>query len=179
MRIRHYRVEDMSTLIELSQLAARTDGTEMRSEAELIAWFTDPTLEPMANIFVIRDDDDEVNTWGPAGTLDGVEGEIVAYTVLQLEQRENAYHFVCCGTVHPEQRGRHAGRVLLVGALNRARMVAAEFEFEAEQAGHPIYFEALLPTHDPMSPYLADKCEMHPTDEPAPRGLRLYRRELW
>lgn len=179
MRIRHYRVEDMSTLIQLSQLAAQTDETEMKSEAELIAWFTDPHLEPTANIFVIRDDDDELNTWGQAGTLDGVEGEIVAYTVLQLEQRENAYHFVCHGTVHPDHRGRHAGRILLVGGLNRARMVAAEFEFEAEQAGHPIYFEALLPRHDPTAPYLAAKCEMQSTSELAPPGLCLYRRELW
>jgi len=31
---------------------------------------------------------------------------------------------------------------------------------------------------DPGAASLAAKCEMLPTDEPAPEGLRLYRREL-
>jgi GNAT superfamily N-acetyltransferase len=179
MRIHHYRPRDLATLVHLTQLAAQVDGTEVQSEAELTAWLSDPELDPTANIFVVRDDDDELNAWSQAGTLDGLEGEIIAYIVLQLEQRDNAYHFVCRGVVHPEHRGQHAGRILIVGALNRARMIAAEFEAEAERAGHPIYFDILFAVHDPAVPHLAAKCEMHATEEPAPPGFRLYRRELW
>ena len=111
--------------------------------------------------------------------MDGIEGEVVGYTAVELHYDGYAYHLRSMGTVHPEHRRQNGGRLLLVAALNRARMLAAEFEFEAEQAGQFIYFEALLPVHDPASPRLAARCEMLPTNEPAPTGLRLYRRELW
>jgi len=91
---------------------------------------------------------------------------------------QQAYHFLCQGAVHPQFRRQGGGRVLLMGALNQARHLAEDFEFEAEQEGVPIYFGALLPVHDPAAARLAAKCEMQPTDEPAPPGMRLYRREL-
>ena len=71
------------------------------------------------------------------------------------------------------------GRKPTTSALNQARMLAAEFEFEAEQEGYPIYFEALLPVRDAGSGPLAAKCEMQPTDEGTLAGMRLYRRELY
>jgi GNAT superfamily N-acetyltransferase len=179
MRIRTYRREDLPTLVYLYQLAIQTDQLALESEAVFVDWLSDPAHEPTANVFVIRDDDDELNTWGQAGTLDGIEGEVVGFTAIELIEDEHAYHFRCIGTVHPQHRRRNAGRLLLVGALNRARLVATEFESEAEQAGLPIYFEALLPVHDPGSSYLAAKCDMLPTDDPVPSGLRLYRREVW
>jgi len=54
---------------------------------------------------------------------------------------------------------------LLICALNHARIRASEFEFEAQQEGFPLYFEALLPVHDPGSEGLAAKFEMQPSDE--------------
>jgi GNAT superfamily N-acetyltransferase len=169
-------------------------------------------MDAVSNAVVITDDDDELNPWGQAGTLDGLQGEIVGYTVVELHQDANGYHLLCKGAVHPDYRRRNAGRALIMSALNRAHTLAAEFEFEAEEAGYPIYFEALFPVRDPASARLAAKCEMEPTfstlkrvekgsssccpqrdsiqtkpekvkwvcttDEPAPAGLRLYRREL-
>ncbi len=179
MRIRTYRFEDVSTLEHLQQLAIANDQLAPESVDILMAWLDNVAHESKANAFVIRDDDDELNTWGQAGTLDGIEGEVVGYTTIEVQYDDRAYHLCCMGTVHPEHRRHNGGRLLLVAALNRSRMLAAEFEFEAEQAGQPIYFEALLPVLDPASPRLAARCEMLPTDEPAPTGLRLYRRELW
>jgi len=176
MRIRIFRSVDIPTIAHIHQQAALADGTEAMTLTDVEEWLAEPELE--ANIFVITDDD-ESNEWGQAGTLEGVEGETVGYTVLQFRQQANVYHFLCVGTVHPEQRRRGAGRALLICALNRARMLAAEFEFEAEQEGHPIYFEALLPIRDPAAEHLAAKCEMFPTDEGTLVGMRLYRRELY
>ena len=161
--------------MQLEWQASQHDG---RSAVALEEWLTEPeTVEP-ANVFVITDDDDEVNPWGQAGTLDGLEGEVVGYTILQLRKDQLAYHFLCQGAVHPQYRRQHGGRVLLVGALNRARVMAEEFEFEAEEEGLAIYFEALLPSHDPTSSRLAARCDMQPTAEPVSEGLCLYRREL-
>lgn len=179
MRIRTYRFEDLSTVQHLQQLAIANDQLAPESGDGLTAWLENAAHEPRANVFVIRDDDDELNTWGQAGTLDGIEGELVGYTAIEEQYDGHAYHLCCMGTVHPEYRRQNGGRLLLVAALNRARMLAAEFEFEAEQAGQPIYFEALLPVHDPASLRLAARCEMLPTEEPAPGGLCLYRRDLW
>lgn len=178
MRIRLYRQEDLPTLIAIQQVAAHHDGSRDVSAVAFETWLTAPELEATSNAFVITDDDDELNTWGQGGTLDGIEGEIVGYTVVQFHKDQQAYHLLCTGTVHPQHRRRHAGRALLICALNRARILAAEFEFEAEQEGHPVYFEVLLPTHDAASTRLAARCEMYATDEPAPEGMRLYRREL-
>jgi N-acetylglutamate synthase-like GNAT family acetyltransferase len=179
MRIRYYRAEDLPTLEHLQQLAISADRLSAESAHMLIDWLQQAVLEPQPSVFVVRDDDDEMNTWGQAGTLDGVEGELVGYTALRLLDDEHAYHLRCLGTVHPEYRRQNAGRILLVSALNRARMLAAEFEFEAEQEGRPIYFEALLPVYDPAAARLAARFEMVPTDEPVPAGLCLYQRELW
>lgn len=176
MRIRNYRPEYLSNIVQIHEEIARIDGSEAKSDGDFVRWFSE--FHALTNAFVVTDDDDELNTWGQAGTLDGLEGEVVGYTLVQLHRDQQGYHFVCRGAVHPQFRRQGGGRVLLVGALNRARLLAEDFEFEAEQEGVPIYFEALLPVHDPAAAHLAAKCEMRPTDESAPTGMRLYRREL-
>ena len=178
MRIRNYRWEYLPTLVQIQQEAARFDETVVRSEEEFVACLDDPELDAASNVFVMTDDDDELMLWGQAGTLEGIEGEIVGYTIVQLRQDEQGYHLLCEGAVLPAHRRQHAGRALLVGAMNRARVLADEFEFEAEQEGVPVYFEALLPCNDPASSYLAAKYEMYPTEESTPAGMQLYRREL-
>jgi GNAT superfamily N-acetyltransferase len=177
MRIRNYRLGDIPTLVHIQQLAAQTDGIQAEDTGDLERELTSPELDAESSVFVITDDD-ESNQWGQAGTLEGVEGEIVGYTILHLHKDQQAYHFLCEGTVHPQHRRRNAGRSLLICALNRARIWSAEFEFEAEQEGYPMYFEALLPQNDPAAPHLAAKCEMEPTDEQVGEGMKLYRREM-
>jgi hypothetical protein len=174
--IRTFHYEDMPTLIQIQRLAAQEDGVESLDDFE--TWLTDSALDATINAFVVTDDDDELNTWGQAGTLEGIEGEIVGYTVVQVRQNEEGYHLLCQGTVHPAYRHRNAGRALLICALNRARVLAEEFEFEAEQAGIPVHFEALLPARDPASAHLAARCEMVLVDEVAPDGMLLYRSVL-
>ena len=178
MRIRTYRPADMPTLLEIQQLAAQADGTSSANPTDFAAWLSSPTLEATHNVFVVTDDD-ETNTWGQGDTLEGIEGEIVGYTALTLHWDERAYHFLCQGAVSPQHRHQNAGRALLICALNRARILAAEFEFEAEQEGKPLYLEALLPLADPASSRLAAKCDMQPVDASAPTGMLLYRRELY
>ncbi|HLI91369.1 MAG TPA: GNAT family N-acetyltransferase [Ktedonobacteraceae bacterium] len=178
MRIRNLRPEHIPSLVRIQQAAALADGVAAMSEADFVAWLTDPELDAEANAFVITDDDDELNPWGQGETLDGLSGEVAGYTLVQLRRDELGYHLLCQGAVEPEYRRQHGGRILLVGAMNHARHLAADFEFEAEAEGIPVYFEALLPVRDPGAASLAAKCEMLPTDEPAPEGLRLYRREL-
>lgn len=178
MRIRRYRPGDISTLVHIQQLAAQADGVEPMSTEDFEAWLAQPELYADANVFLITDDDDTLNEWGQAGTLDGLEGEAVGYTLLQLHRSQHAYHFLCEGAVLPQHRGRGAGQALLICALNHARLRAFEIESEAQQQGHPIYFEALLPVNDPASESLAVACEMSPVDEPVLRGMRLYRGEL-
>ena len=177
MRIRNYRPEDLPTLVQIQQLAADVDDYDISQTIE--EQLTQPETDARSNVFVITDDDDELNTWGQAGTLDGIEGEIVGYTMLTLHQDSSAYHFVCQGAVHPQQRQRGAGRLLLVGALNRARLIAADFEFEAEQEGIPVYFEALLPLRSTTGSHLTEKCEMQAVGEEERNSMQLYRRELW
>jgi GNAT superfamily N-acetyltransferase len=178
MRIRQFHSQDLQTIIEIERLSALTDKRAGIDEAELSQLLADPAGEDAANTFVATDDDDELNTWGQAGTLEGVEGEIVGYTMLHLKQSAEAYHLYCQGAVHPQERRRNTGRALLICALNRARILASEFEFEAEQQGVPVYFEALLPNHDAGSEHLALKCGMQPTNETVLAGTRLYRVEL-
>lgn len=178
MRIRHFRQEDLPTLLQIERQARAADGRVMPPEVDFISWLLDPALDAPANAFVITDDDDELNTWGQAGTLEGIEGEIVGYTVVSLHVDEQGYHLLCQGSVHPQFRRQHAGRALLICALNRARIQAADFEFEAEQEGQPIYFEALLPLKDPGAEKLALKCEMKPCNLLPTAGLQLYSREL-
>ena len=178
MRIRNFRQIDIPRLAQIQQLAAEVDGIEAMNAADFAEWLLQLGFEAEFNVFVITDDDDEINEWGQAGTLEGIEGETVGYTVLQLRQSQHAYHFLCQGTVHPLYRRQNAGFALLICALNRVHMLSSEFEFEAELAGHPIYFEALLPLNDVAAERLARKCEMQPTDERVLEGMRLYRREL-
>lgn len=178
MRIRQFHEQDLQTIIEIERLSVLTDQRAAIDEAELSVLLADPLGEDASNTFVATDDDDELNTWGQAGTLEGVEGEIVGYTMLRLKQSADAYHLYCQGAVHPQQRRRNTGRALLICARNRAHVLVSEFEFEAEQQGVPVYFEALLPTHDAGSERLAVKCDMQPSDETVATGLRLYRAEL-
>lgn len=178
MRVRNFRQEDIPALFHIHQLAAQIDGIPAKSMAEFEAWLTAPALDATSNVFVVTDDE-ESQEWGQGGSLEGVEGEIIGYTVLQLHQSQDAYHLRCEGAVHPEYRRRHAGLALLICALNRARILALEFEFEAQQEGRPIYFEALLPQSDSASENLAAQCEMQSADEEVVEGMRLYRGELW
>jgi ribosomal protein S18 acetylase RimI-like enzyme len=176
MRIRNYRSEYLPSIVQIQHAAAKEDGVAARSETDIANWLQE--LEAKVNAFVVTDDDDELNPWGQAGTLDGLEGEVAGYTVVQLQRDQSGYHFLCQGAVHPQHRRQNAGRTLLVGALNRARLLASDFEFEAEQEGVAIYFEAIFPTADSGAARLAAKCEMQLTDEVAGEGTRLYRREL-
>src|SRR6266700_321218 len=178
MRIRRYRSGDISTLAHIQQLAAQIDGVESMSAADFEVWLAQPELHADTNVFLITDDDDALNEWGQAGTLDGLEGEAVGYTVLQLRHSQYAYHFLCEGAVLPQHRRRGAGQALLICALNHARLRASEFEVEAQQQGLPIYFEALLPVSDLASERLAAKCDMQLTEEPVLIGMQLFRSEL-
>jgi ribosomal protein S18 acetylase RimI-like enzyme len=178
LRIRNFRPEHIPSLVQIQQAAAEADGVAARSEADFVAWLTDPDLNAEANAFVITDDDDELNPWGQGETLDGLSGEVAGYTVVQLHRDEQGYHLLCQGAVAPAYRRQYGGHILLVGAMNHARHLASDFEFDAEAEGLPIYFEALLPVRDPGAASLATKCELLPTDAPTPEGMRLYRREL-
>ncbi len=95
-----------------------------------------------------------------------------------MRRSQHAYHFLCEGAVLPEQRGRGAGQALLICALNHARVKAFEIEPQAQEEGAPIYFEVLLPGHDPHAESLAAKCELRSADEPTLKGMRLYRGDL-
>ena len=178
MRTRNYRPEDSDALIALEQLAIQTDGVRLAGEEDMEAWLTQPARDARSNAFIITDDDDELNTWSQAGTLDGIIGETVGFTLVQNIVDEQGYHLRCTGTVHPAHRGQHAGRALFVAALNHARYLAQEFEFEAEEAELPIYFEALMPLADARAAHLAERLGMQAADEAVSAGLRLYRREL-
>ncbi|GAC1467829.1 MAG: hypothetical protein PVSMB5_12190 [Ktedonobacteraceae bacterium] len=178
MRVRNFRQEDIPALVAIQRAAAEIDRRAAMSEADFAAWISSVEIDATANAFVVTDDDDELNTWGQAGTLEGIEGEIVGYSVLRMRQDQEAYHLYCDGTVHPQRRGRNAGRALIICALNRAQLQASDFEFEAEQVGIPVYFEALFPLRDPSSARLAVKCEMQRVDVPTLDGLQLYRRAL-
>ncbi|WP_338251467.1 GNAT family N-acetyltransferase [Dictyobacter halimunensis] len=178
MRIRYFRPGDISTIISIRQASAIADRIPAMSEEAFIAWFLDPDREAQANAFVMTDDDDELLTWGQAGTLEGIEGEIVGYTILECLRDAEGYHLRCRGAVHPEHRCRGAGRALLAGALNRARLLASDFEFEAEAEGVPIYFEAFLPAADPASSHLAVKCDLEAVQQFNSDGLQLYRMKI-
>lgn len=175
MRIRTYRAGDIPTLVHIQQTAAYFDGLEAMTEADLEQLLAQSMRRSGYNVFLITDDDDEINTWGQGETLEGVEGEVVGYTILQLSQSQSAYHIRSQGAVLPEQRQRGAGHALLLCALNHARMQAINFVTEARQQGLPIYFEVELPAHDPTTEPLARMFELDETDEEAQSGMRLYR----
>jgi len=178
MRIRYYRQGDIPTLSHIQQLAAQADNVDSMSSADFEEWLAQSELQAGSNIFLITDDDDDLDNWGQGDGLDGLEGEVVGYTVLLLRRSYHAYQFLCEGAVLPQHRRRGAGQALLICALNHASLRASEFEFEAQQQSFPMYFEALLPVEDPASKSLAAKFDMHPTDEPVLKGMQLYRCEL-
>ncbi len=178
MRVRPWKGDDIQTLCALHTLAAQTDGSVAMSKKAFEAWLEDAARREAENVFIVTDDDDELMTWNQAGTLDGIEGETVGFTVVQLQQEPQAYHFVCHGTVHPHYRRQGAGRILLIGARNRARLLGSDFEFEAEQAGIPIYFEALLPAADASTCSFAARFGMQFVEDESISGLHLYRAEL-
>ena len=178
MRIRTYRSGDMPTLIHIQQQAAKMDGLGNMDELDFQQLLAQPEMRTGYYAFLITDDDDELNTWGQGETLEGVEGEVIGYTILQLRKNQQAYHFHSYGAVLPEHRQRGAGHALLLCALNHARMKAIDIMAEARQQGMPIYFEVLLPESDPTTARLVDMFELEATDEPVPAGLRLYRTEL-
>jgi GNAT superfamily N-acetyltransferase len=178
MRVRPWRPDDISTLFALHTLAAQADSSVPMSMQVFTSWLEDIAIHEPENGFIVTDDDDELMTWSQAGTLEGVEGETIGFTVVHMQQELRAYHFLCQGTVHPLYRRQGAGRILLVSARNRARLLASDFEFEAEQAGRPIYLEALLPGSGPASRAFAMRFDMQPVDEASRDGLYLYRTEL-
>jgi ribosomal protein S18 acetylase RimI-like enzyme len=178
MRIRNYRQGDIPTLVHIQLLAAQADNVDSMSIADFEEWLAQPEFQAESNIFLITDDDDDLNNWGQGDVLDGLEGEVVGFTVLQLRLSHHAYHFLCEGAVLPQHRKRGAGQALLICALNHARLLASEFEFEAQQQTIPIYFEAVLPVKDPASKILAAKFDMQSTNEPVLKGMQLYRCEL-
>ena len=178
MRIRYYRQGDIPTLAHIQQLAAQADNVDSMSIVDFEEWLLKPELEDGSNVFLLTDDDDDLNNWGQGDVLDGIEGEVVGYTVLQMRRSHHAYHFLCEGAVIPQHRRCGAGQALLFCSLNHARLCASEFEFEAQQQSFPMYFEALLPIEDSASKRLAAKFDMYSTDEPVLKGMQLYRIEL-
>ena len=176
MRIRFFRQGDIPTLALIQQLAARADNVDSMSMVDFEEWLVQPEIQAESNVFLITDDDDDLDSWGQGDGLDGLEGEVVGYTVLQLRQSHHAYHFLCEGAVLPQYRRRGAGQALLICALNHANLRASEFE--PQQLRSPIYFEALLPVEDPASKSLAAKFDMYSTDEPVLKSMQLYRSEL-
>ena len=178
MRIRTYRSGDIPTLVQIQQIAARFDGLETMDEAAFAQLLAQVATRFNDNVFLITDDDDEVNTWGQGETLEGVEGEVVGYTILRRGKDENAYHFRCIGTVLPTYRHSSAGYALLLCAMNHARIQSLDIIAEAHQQGMPIYFEAELPANDAFAERLAHSFELEASDEPAQPGLCLYRTEL-
>jgi ribosomal protein S18 acetylase RimI-like enzyme len=178
MRIRNYRQGDISTLVYIQQLAAQADNVDSMSITDFERWLAQPELQTGSNIFLVTDDDEDQNNWGQGDVLDGLEGEVIGFTVLQLRLSHHVYHFLCEGAVLPQHRGRGAGQALLICALNHARFRASEIEIEAQQQGSSMFFEALLPAGDPASKYLAAKFDMYPIDEATLRGMQLYRSEL-
>jgi GNAT superfamily N-acetyltransferase len=178
MRIRTFRWGDLPTLAHIQELAARADGVQAKTKEAFEQEFALPEVDATSNVFLITDDDDELNEWGQGETLEGVEGETVGYTMLRLYQDRLGYHFVCEGAVHPDHRGRGAGWALLICALNCAITWSTEFVFEAMEAGQPIFFEALLPDNSAASARLAARCEMEAVDEQRADGMVRYQREL-
>lgn len=178
MRIRTYRPGDIPLLVQVQQQAAAVDGLKMLDEADFASLLAHALTRRGYTVFLLTDDDDELNTWGQGETLEGVEGEVIGYTILQLSQNEEAYHFYCHGTILPEHRGRGAGHGLVLCALNHARLQALDFMAQARQQGIPIYFEVPLLANDGGSARLASDFEMDNTGIHPQDHLLLYRLEL-
>jgi ribosomal protein S18 acetylase RimI-like enzyme len=178
MRIRTYRPGDIPALVHIQQIAARFDGLATMNEADFEQLLAQAATRAGYNVFLITDDDDELNTWGQGETLEGLEGEVVGYAILHLVKDQHAYRFRCRGAVLPEHRRRGAGHALLLCALNHARIQALDIVNEARQQGLPIYFETELPARDPSAERLARAFEMEAAFDAAEPGLLVYRTEL-
>lgn len=174
MYVRPFRQEDIPALLLIQRAAAQVDGPIGTSERELEEWLSDPARDAASNAFVITDDSDEMPTWGQGDTLEGREGEILGYTCVQGEEDAEGYHITCLGAVHPQWRRQHAGRALLICALNRAYLLATEYEAEHQEC--PIYFAVLLPRNNASAASLAAKCELSPGEHVG--GMQRYQRLL-
>lgn len=178
MRIRTYRAGDIAILVHVQHLAAAFDGLELLHEADFAHLLEQSITRRGYNVFLLTDDDDELNTWGQGESLDGVEGEVVGYTILQLSQDEHAYRFRCHGTVLPEYRSLGAGHGLILCALNHARLQSLDFVAHARQYKIPIYFEVPLPARDGAAERLARDFELDNTGQLLQERLLLYQTEL-
>ncbi len=178
MRIRTYRPGDIPALAHIQQVAARFDGRATMNEHDLEQLLAQSLTRSGDNVFLITDDDDEINVWGQGETLEGIEGEVAGYTILRLSKDQRAYHFRCSGAVLPEHRGRGAGHALLLCALNHARIQSLDLLNEAHQQDLPIYFEIEFPSGDPSAERLARAFELEPFSDETETDSSLYRIEL-
>jgi len=178
MRIRTYRPGDIPTLVHIQQTGARFDGLKTMNEAAFEQLLAQSATRSGYSIFLITDDDDELNTWGQGETLEGLEGEVVGYATLHLAKDQHAYRFRSRGSVLPEHRRRGAGHALLLCALNHARMQALDIVNEAHQQELAIYFEAEFPARDPSAQRLARVFELEAAPGPVEPEMVLYRLEL-
>ena len=178
MRIRTYRPGDIPLLVHVQHGSAAVDGLELLNEADFAHLLERSLRRTGYNVFLLTDDDDELNTWGQGESLEGVEGEVIGYTILQLSRDEDAYHFYCHGTVLPAYRARGAGHGLILCALNHARLQALDFVAQARQQGTPIYFEVPLPINDAGAQRLAWDFELEKTSIQPQERLLLYRTAL-
>ncbi|HTI15591.1 MAG TPA: GNAT family N-acetyltransferase [Dictyobacter sp.] len=176
MRVRTFRAEDVTTLYQIHLAAAHRDTYQTMDEQVFSDWITDPQLDACSNIFVLTDDDDELQTWGQAGTLEGIEGEIIGYTVVQCFFEADCYHFRCIGAVHPDHRRKGAGNALLICALNRMHGMEAEVDSGAIEQS--IYFEVLLPAQDVNLQRLLERRHMQFVSAEMYPGFCLYRQQL-
>lgn len=178
MRIRTYRPGDTPILLSIQQTTARFDGLVPMSEAAFASILARAVTRPGYNVFLLTDDDDELNTWGQGETLEGLEGEVIGFAVLHLLQDQRAYHLCCRGAVLPEHRHRGAGHALLLCALNHARMQALDLAPRAHQEGLPVYFEVALPAGDASAERLAHAFELEEVPGWGEPGLALFRIEI-
>src|SRR5260370_33429225 len=95
MRIRNYRQGDIPTLVHIQRLAAQNDKVDTMTEVDFEEWLAQPELEAESNVFLITDDDDDLNDWGQGGTVDGLGGEVGGHTETPLRRDQQSYHFIC------------------------------------------------------------------------------------
>ncbi len=69
MRIRNFRQIDIPELIEMQQRAAEVDDIDINELPNLAELLMAPETQAEHSVFVITDDDDELNTWGQGETL--------------------------------------------------------------------------------------------------------------
>ncbi|HEY1349967.1 MAG TPA: GNAT family N-acetyltransferase [Ktedonobacteraceae bacterium] len=178
MRIRTYRPGDAPILFSMQQTAARFDGLVPLPAAAFAQILERAIRRAGYNVFLLTDDDDELNTWGQGETLEGLEGEVIGYAILHVLQDQRAYRIFCCGTVVPEHRQRGAGHALVLCALNHARMQALDLLPRARQEGLAVYFEIAFPAGDASAERLAQMFELEQVPGEHEPGLVLYRTEL-